>query len=100
MGSSPNWQEASGLGQDSAGSNPASPTMKEKDLEERVTEIWGSSQFDWTVGRSPEGWFYYCGTMITPTHKNEWKHSGHEDTLVETLQKMIYLKDKPSNRLS
>lgn len=74
--------------------------MKEKDLEEKVNEIWGNSQFDWTVGRCPEGWFYYCGSMSTPTYKSDWKHGGHEDTLVEALEKMISLKDKESNRLT
>lgn len=73
--------------------------MEENSLEEKVIEIWGDSQFDWVVGRSPEGWFYYCGSMNTATHKNVWKHGGSEDTLIETLKKMISLKDKPSNRL-
>ena len=71
------------------------------ELEHRVSDVWGESQFDWTVGRSSEGWFYYCGTMTTPHHpQGTWKHSGHEPTLTRVLLKMIALQHEPSNRLT
>ena len=72
----------------------------EGDLESQVTDIWGSTQFDWTVGRSGDGWFYYCGSMRTPGDRPDWKHGGHEETLIEALLRMIALRDEPSNRLS
>jgi hypothetical protein len=70
------------------------------ELERQVSEVWGAGQFDWTVGRSPEGWFYYCGTMDTPAQKGTWKHGGHEPTLTQALHRMIELRDEPSNRLN
>ena len=71
------------------------------ELEHRVSDVWGESQFDWTVGRSSEGWFYYCGTMTTPHHpQGTWKHGGHEPTLTRVLLKMIALQHEPSNRLT
>ena len=70
------------------------------ELEHRVSDVWGESQFDWTVGRSSEGWFYYCGTMETPQRKSDWKHSGYEPTLTAALRRMIELQDAPSSRLT
>ncbi len=61
--------------------------MTTEDLETQVTAVWGASQFDWTVGRCPEGWFYYCGTG----EHGRWRHGGYADTLTEALQKMIDL---------
>lgn len=54
-------------------------------LEERVNAAWGSDQFDWTIGRCPDGWFYYCGgTGI-------WKHGGVEPTLLKAMERMVTL---------
>jgi hypothetical protein len=80
--------------------DPDAPLDDQDSLEAQVSKIWGPTQFDWTIGRSPEGWFYYCGEMATPQSPATWKHGGHEPTLVGALQKMIDLKDEPSNRLS
>lgn len=69
------------------------------ELEARVSEIWGPSQFDWTIGRSPEGWFFYCGEMKTPDKpKGTWKHSGYGKTITDALQQMIDLEHIESNR--
>lgn len=70
-------------------------------LEAEVNRVWGSGQFDWSIGRSPEGWFYYCGTMQDRARSRgvEWKHSGHEPTLTAALRKMIALEHEPSNRV-
>lgn len=71
-----------------------------KEMEERINKIWGPSQFDWTIGKCPQGWFYYCGSMSTPTEANTWKHGGYEPTLEKVLQKIIDMEDEPSNRLT
>ncbi len=57
-------------------------------LEARVSAVWGSGQFDWTVGRSPEGWFYYCGGV---GGRGAWLHGGVEPTLAGALLRMIDL---------
>jgi hypothetical protein len=49
--------------------------------------VWGGSQFDWTVGRCPEGWFYYCGDAPG----RGWLHGGTEPTLTGALCRMIDL---------
>ena len=70
-------------------------------LEQQVSQVWGESQFDWTIGRSPDGWFYYCGTMTTPHHPpGTRKHGGHEPTLTGVLHTLIAHQHEPSNRLT
>lgn len=57
------------------------------DLENRVNEIWGEGQFNWTIGGSPEGWFYFCGTAPEPYEG--WLHAGHAPTISAALEAMI-----------
>jgi len=63
------------------------------DLEKAVNEKWGSSQFDWTIGRvgdlNGSRWFWYCGT--TDDNPKKWLHHGYSDTISEALQAMLDL---------
>lgn len=60
--------------------------MPIEDLEQQVNDLWGTAQWDWTIGKCPEGWFFYCGGGM-----RKWKHKGYTKTLTEALQAMIDL---------
>lgn len=55
------------------------------DREERVNDIWGNGQFDWTIGKGPEGWFWYCGDG----RHGGWLHHGTEPSIGDALLAMI-----------
>ena len=56
-----------------------------EDLEAEVNKIYGSGQFDWTIGRSPEGWFFFAGTLAD----KRWRYSGLEPTIEKALKRLI-----------
>lgn len=53
------------------------------ELEAKVNERWGTNQWDWTIGKCPEGFFYCCGG------ETKWTHRGHASTLTASLQAML-----------
>jgi hypothetical protein len=59
-------------------------------LEEMVNAKWGSTQFDWVIGRTQKGdkqlWFWYCGT---PDDERRWKHGGYTTTIEGALRAML-----------
>lgn len=63
------------------------------DLEAAVNERWGTEQWDWTIGKCPEGWFYYCG-MQSSGCRQRWAHKGYAPTLTDVLQAMLDIDDK------
>lgn len=54
------------------------------ELEAKVNERWGTSQWDWTIGKCPKGWFFYCGGG-----ESSWGHKGYAPTLTAVLQAML-----------
>jgi hypothetical protein len=70
-------------------------------LEQQCNDIWGPSQFNWTIGRTGNPktdysdhlydrnansvWFWYCGT----NENNHWLNSGYSNTIDEALQSII-----------
>lgn len=58
------------------------------ELEAKVNERWGTSQWDWTIGKCPEGWFFYCGGGET-----KWAHKGYAPTLTAVLQAMLDIEE-------
>jgi len=62
-------------------------------LEALVNERWGKEQWDWTIGKCPEGWFYYCGTHIDPDGRQQFKHKGYAPSLAAVLWEMISIQD-------
>lgn len=59
------------------------------ELEAKVNKRWGDKQWDWTIGKCPEGWFYYCGG-----EENKWAHKGYALTLTAVLQAMLDIPHK------
>ena len=60
------------------------------ELEARVNERWGDQQWDWTIGKCPEGWFFYCGTASDQrTGGSRFAHKGYALTLTDVLHAML-----------
>jgi hypothetical protein len=69
-------------------------------LEQQCNDIWGSSQFDWTIGKtvlindyddpsynkpSQEVWFWFSGM----NKYKRWLHEGYANTIDEALRSII-----------
>lgn len=63
------------------------PTIAE--LEAQVNGRWGTEQWNWTIGKCPEGWFFYCGSRIESDGRSRWAHKGYAPTLTAVLQAML-----------
>jgi len=78
------------------------------DLETRVDELWGPSQFDWVLGRTVRPsveytkgedwrdpkhhiWFFFCGSKKGEHHPESWLHHGYGETITDCLEQMIAL---------
>lgn len=67
--------------------------MEIAELEAQVNQRWGTNQWDWTIGKCPEGWFYYCGTRIDPQGKSQFAHKGYAPTLTAVLQALVNIEE-------
>jgi hypothetical protein len=63
-------------------------------LEDRCNELWGPSNFDWTIGSSvgendTKLWFYMAGTELDNRGKPRWKIIGDAPTITDALLALI-----------
>ena len=68
--------------------------MEIAELEARVNERWGENQWDWTIGKCPEGWFYYCGTYFDGNGNTQFLHKGYAPTLTAVLQALLEIEEE------
>lgn len=73
------------------------PLLTQPSLEDKVNERWGSTMFDWVIGRvrddNQEKWFWYCGTADNKFGPyGMWLHGGLSDTINEALEAMLNIK--------
>ncbi len=65
------------------------------ELEARINKIWGTSIFDWTVGRAGKDpyWFWYAGQSRYPEVVRGWMHGGEAKTLLGALEGLLEASD-------